>query len=63
MDNLIEYKDGASFFNTQLDWQSKIQAGRGWAYGGELLIEKKNRKSNWLDWLYPIMVQQTIRLT
>ena len=51
MDNLIEYKDGASFFNTQLDWQSKIQAGRGWAYGGELLIEKKiGKATGWIGY-------------
>ena len=51
MDNLIEYKDGASFFNTQLDWQNKIQVGRGWAYGGELLIEKKiGKATGWIGY-------------
>ena len=35
MDNLIEYKDGASFFDSQTDWQDKVHTGRGWSYGGE----------------------------
>ena len=37
MDNLIEYKDGASFFDNETDWQEKVHTGRGWSYGGELL--------------------------
>ncbi len=51
MDNLIEYKDGASFFNTELDWQQKVEVGRGWSYGGELLIEKKvGKTTGWIGY-------------
>ena len=51
MDNLIEYKDGASFFDSQTDWQDKIHIGRGWSYGGELLIEKKMGKTTgWIGY-------------
>jgi len=51
MDNLIEYKDGASFFNTELDWQQKVEIGRGWSYGGELLIEKKvGKTTGWIGY-------------
>jgi hypothetical protein len=51
MENLIEYKDGASFFNAELDWQDKVHSGRGWSYGGELLIEKKMGKATgWIGY-------------
>ena len=51
MDNLIEYKDGASFFDSQTDWQDKVHTGRGWSYGGELLVEKKMGKTTgWIGY-------------
>ena len=51
MDNLIEYKDGASFFDSQTYWQDKVHVGRGWSYGGELLIEKKMGKTTgWIGY-------------
>ena len=51
MENLIEYKDGASFFDSQTDWQDKVHVGRGWSYGGELLIEKKMGKTTgWIGY-------------
>ena len=49
MENLIEYKDGASFFANSTDWQDKVEVGRGWSYGGEFLIEK--RKGNTTGWV------------
>ena len=50
--NLIEYQEGASFLgNTDSDWQSKITGGRGWAYGGEVLVQKKTgRTTGWLGY-------------
>ena len=51
MDNLIEYKDGASFFDSQTDWQDKVFIGRGVSYGGELLIEKKvGKTTGWIGY-------------
>lgn len=41
MDNLIEYKEGASFSGISDGWENKVEKGRGRAYGAELLIEKK----------------------
>lgn len=57
MNNLLEYKDGASFFNATGDWQQKVEIGRGWSYGAEFLIQKKKgRFSGWigytLSWTY-----------
>ena len=51
MENLIEYKDGASFFDSQTDWQDKVFMGRGWSYGGELLVEKKvGKTTGWIGY-------------
>ncbi|MEN8928035.1 MAG: TonB-dependent receptor [Flavobacteriales bacterium] len=51
MDNLIEYKDGASFFGSNKDWQDKVESGKGWSYGGEFLIEKKlGRTTGWIGY-------------
>ncbi len=52
MQNLIEYQEGASFLgNIDSDWQTKITSGRGWAYGGEVLIQKKSgRTTGWLGY-------------
>ena len=51
MDNLIEYEEGASFFNLGTDWQDKVTSGRGQSYGAELLIQKKTGKfSGWLGY-------------
>ena len=51
MDNLIEYKDGASFFGSETDWQKKVEIGKGWSYGAELLLEKKQGKTTgWIGY-------------
>jgi len=51
MNNLIEYKDGASFFNSDENWQDKIEIGKGWSYGGELLLEKKlGKTTGWIGY-------------
>lgn len=44
MDNVIEYKNGASFLDAHSDWEKKIAAGKGKAYGVELFVEKKRGK-------------------
>lgn len=41
MDNLIEYKDGASFTSINKDWQDKVEAGNGRSYGAEVFAQKK----------------------
>jgi len=51
MQNLIEYKDGASFLFGFDDWQEKVTTGRGWAYGTEFLLEKRRgRTTGWLGY-------------
>lgn len=52
MDNLIEYKEGASFFDTgSSDWQQKVEIGKGWSYGMEVLLQKHMGKtSGWIGY-------------
>jgi hypothetical protein len=52
MRNLIEYKEGASFLGTtDNNWQDKVTSGKGWAYGGELFIQKKTgRTTGWIGY-------------
>ncbi len=51
MNNLIEYKDGASFFGNASDWQEKVELGKGWAYGAELFVQKKvGKTTGWLGY-------------
>ncbi len=51
MDNLIEYKEGAFFGGTGAGWESKVEKGRGWAYGSELLLEKNYGKlTGWVGY-------------
>ncbi|CAN0179184.1 unnamed protein product, partial [Chrysoparadoxa australica] len=57
MNNLIEYQEGASFFNLGTDWQDKVTSGDGESYGAELFLQKKTgRLSGWigytLSWTY-----------
>jgi len=49
MQNLIQYKEGASFISGSTDWQDKITTGKGWSYGSEFLLEKK--KGNITGWV------------
>lgn len=51
MDNLIEYKEGASFFEMSENWESKLEVGNGYAYGAEVLLNKNVGKlSGWIGY-------------
>ena len=51
LDHLIEYKNGASFLGIDEDWQDKVESGRGWAYGGEIFVQKKaGRTTGWVGY-------------
>jgi hypothetical protein len=55
MNNLINYKEGASFllindptFNNRMRWEDNVTTGQGWSYGAEFLLQKKVGKfSGW----------------
>ncbi len=53
MDNLIEYKEGASFLSASSDWQTKVTQGIGWSYGLELLLMKRlGRTTGWVGYTW-----------
>ena len=53
MDNLLEYKDGASFWGSSQGWEQKVCMGRGWAYGIEFLAQKNLGKlTGWLGYTW-----------
>jgi hypothetical protein len=51
MENLIEYKEGASFFGTTQGWENLVEIGNGYSYGAEVLFEKKTGKTTgWIGY-------------
>jgi len=51
MDNLIEYKEGATYLSTNEDWQKKVEIGKGLSYGAEVLLRKKTGKTTgWIGY-------------
>ena len=53
MDNLLEYRDGASFWGSSQGWESKVCSGRGWSYGVELLAQKNvGRLTGWVGYTW-----------
>lgn len=53
MDNLLEYKDGASFFGSSETWENKVCMGRGWAYGVEFLVQRSfGKTTGWVGYTW-----------
>ena len=54
MNNVMEYKDGTSFFTlNQTDWQDKVVMGDGWSYGIELFAQKQVGKfTGWIGYTW-----------
>ena len=53
MDNLLEYKDGASFFGSSDTWENKVSMGKGWAYGVELLVQRSfGKTTGWVGYTW-----------
>ncbi|MDR1631845.1 MAG: TonB-dependent receptor [Dysgonamonadaceae bacterium] len=53
MDNIIEYKDGATFLNINTGWEDKVSIGRGWAYGVEFLAQKTvGKTTGWVGYTW-----------
>ena len=51
MNNVIEYKEGASFAEPGRDWQTLVEVGNGTSYGTELLLQKKvGKTTGWLGY-------------
>lgn len=53
MNNVLEYKDGASYFSTATGWEDKVCMGRGWSYGVELFAQKKlGKTTGWIGYTW-----------
>lgn len=51
--NLLEYKDGATFFGSSTGWQDKVAMGDGWSYGVEFLLQRKHGPvTGWLGYTW-----------
>ena len=59
MDNVLEYRDGASFLGSTTGWEDKVAMGRGWAYGVEFLAQKKTGKlTGWIGYTWSKTMRQ-----
>ncbi len=53
MDNLLEYKDGASFFGSSERWDEKVCMGKGWSYGVEFLVQRSfGKTTGWIGYTW-----------
>lgn len=53
MDNLLEYKDGASLMATTSGWEDKVAMGEGWSYGVEFLLQRTvGRTTGWIGYTW-----------
>ncbi|PRY13686.1 outer membrane receptor for ferrienterochelin and colicin [Pontibacter ummariensis] len=52
MNGIIEYKEGSDFTTTiSNNWENKVTAGKGWAYGAEFFVQKKvGNTSGWVGY-------------
>ena len=58
MHNILEYKEGSSFIDVgsasatgSSNWEDKVERGKGWAYGGEVFLQKKKGKTRgWIGY-------------
>ena len=72
MDNILAYKEGASYFMTMLDnlmdetatgfqgtWTDNVTSGKGWSYGVEFLVRKEVGKfTGWIGYTLSWTKQQ-----
>jgi len=48
MHNVVDYKEGSSYLDSEASWETKVEQGRGKAYGVELFVQKKTgRFTGW----------------
>lgn len=60
MYNVLEYKDGVSFFGSSTGWESKVEMGKGRSMGIEFMAQKNAREDNRLVVLYLIQKRPQI---
>ena len=51
MYNVLEYKDGVSFFGSSTGWESKVEMGKGRSMGIEFMAQKTlGKTTGWLSY-------------
>ncbi|MBX9785055.1 MAG: TonB-dependent receptor plug domain-containing protein [Chitinophagaceae bacterium] len=51
MNGVIEYAEGASFLNSTLNWEERVEKGKGVSYGTEFFLQKKTGVlSGWIGY-------------
>jgi len=59
MDNVLEYRDGASFLGSTTGWEQKVACGRGWSYGVEFLAQRKvGKTTGWVGYTWSKSMRQ-----
>ncbi len=59
MSNLLEYKDGASFWGSSESWEEKVVMGDGWAYGVEFLLQRNiGNLTGWIGYTWSKTMRQ-----
>lgn len=57
--NVLEYKEGASFFNSGTNWEEKVAVGDGWSYGVEVLLQRKTGAlTGWIGYTWSRTMRQ-----
>ena len=53
MDNVLEYRNGATYFIANQNWQEIVAQGKGRSYGFEVLVERKEgNTTGWLSYTW-----------
>ena len=53
MDNIIAYKDGATFFGSTENWENLVYSGQGRSYGIEFLVQREiGNLTGWLGYTW-----------
>lgn len=59
MHNLLEYKDGSSFWTSSVNWEDKVAVGDGWSYGVEFLAQRDIGKlTGWIGYTWSRTMRQ-----
>lgn len=53
MNNLLGYKEGASFLGTAEGWENKVEMGKGYSKGVEFMVQKnKGKLTGWIGYTW-----------
>ena len=51
LNNVLEYKDGVTLFGTSINWEDKVEIGKGRSKGMEFMVQKtQGRTTGWLSY-------------